>query len=641
MRDGKLGAGARSLILRSCDLILSEAILPTRAFKNYVPRTFDNPTYSAVGLPTCYGPDGSPSPLPSSPASSSSTIHRTQPNDSGPRDSSTAPERLQNDSSNSNESPQLSRPATTSGSIFSSHPTPSARSSYFSAKPKDKEFMDDFRHMDTEWSMRTMDHLFNATFADFVRNDKNCECTGRHLARVVKEFKLDQVVMGVRWLIDGWPVESTAKLLKAVFDDWLPELAALAIAQIGSSWPLRPKMGLIVAYLMMAEKVNVVALFIKSLTIGWSPTSVTELISCLDTVLEWDDKFFNEFTETFINELIEGKDHGETNTQDPEIMVRALAAMYKTSIASTNYRILLADFRLSIAKSSYLNQYNHFISCPQCIRQESCSFAEHVFIPMPSGVVRATRNSTHDLPIINQAALRGFRLTLTNAAVASGQNPLRVHARSSRSLPLRLGSSSSTIGSIGTPSIFRSSSAGYVDEDEYLDSLMTEEDGVQWEMTPSSWPSTAAGNYSRPGTVDSNVINWRRQSVSTEIEEEDDIYSDDFAESEDMDSTAHHPHGMPLLPRRHMTPLPPIPRVTASAPANMIMGTSQVTSIHSSQMPNGNTRPPVCRQISRISAGLNSGSHSRSASNKPMMSDSRTGSSFSLDDLMDFEQTQA
>ncbi|KAI8849368.1 hypothetical protein BC829DRAFT_391604 [Chytridium lagenaria] len=54
MRDGKLGAGARALILRSCDLLLADAILPTRVFKNYVPRAYDNPVYQAVNLPRHY-----------------------------------------------------------------------------------------------------------------------------------------------------------------------------------------------------------------------------------------------------------------------------------------------------------------------------------------------------------------------------------------------------------------------------------------------------------------------------------------------------------------------------------------------------------------------------------------------------------
>ena len=47
---------------------------------------------------------------------------------------------------------------------------------------------------------------------------------------------MDQIVHGIRWLIDGWSIETTARLLKNIFCDWLPELAAFAIARIGASW---------------------------------------------------------------------------------------------------------------------------------------------------------------------------------------------------------------------------------------------------------------------------------------------------------------------------------------------------------------------------------------------------------------------
>ncbi|KAI8849369.1 hypothetical protein BC829DRAFT_391606 [Chytridium lagenaria] len=354
-------------------------------------------------------------------------------------------------------------------------------------------------------------------------------------------------------------------------------------------------MGLIVAYLMMAEKVSVVALFIKSLTIGWSSGSVTELISCLGEffqliLLEWDDKFFNEFTEVFINELIEGKDHGESNSQDPEVMVRALAAMYKTSIASTNYRILLADFRLSIAKSNYLLQYNHFVSCPQCIRQERCPFTENSFLPAPSGIVRATRNSTHELPVITNASLGNLRLALAPSILIP-----KLYARS---LPLRLGSASSSIGSIATPSILRSSSVGY-QPSELEEGGFQAAEARQW-TTNSTWPMSIS---SRPGAF-SDAMNWRIDAGVLDDDEDDDdfdeeSYSDDFIEDDDESVSGPAPLVI-QLPRRHMTPLPPIPRTTASAPATM--------------NPNGIA------------------SHSRSASNgKPAISESRSASSLNFD----------
>jgi hypothetical protein len=53
---------------------------------------------------------------------------------------------------------------------------------------------------------------------------------------ILQDYKLDQIVTGVKWLIDGWSIEATARVLRNIFEDWLPELAAFAIAKIGSSW---------------------------------------------------------------------------------------------------------------------------------------------------------------------------------------------------------------------------------------------------------------------------------------------------------------------------------------------------------------------------------------------------------------------
>ncbi|KAJ3219846.1 hypothetical protein HDU67_009034 [Dinochytrium kinnereticum] len=617
MRDGKLGAGARALILRSCDLLLADAILPTRTFKNYVPRTSDNPIYQATNLPRRYETTEEEDTPPASILRRTARTHSRESVAHEEQGAETQAEAQEASRAPDNETRLTTTPLSRLTATIQEL-SDDSNVHVASGPDRKKDFVDDLRHMDTEWSMRTMDHLFNASFTDFVRNDKNCDCTGRHLARVVKEFKLDQVVMGIRWLIEGWPIESTAKLLKAVFDDWLPELAALAIGQIGTSWPLRPKMGLIVAYLMMGEKVSVVALFIKSLTIGWSPGSVTELISCLDTVLEWDDKFFNDFTEVFINELIEGKDHGETSTQDPEIMVRALAAMYKTSIASTNYRILLADFRLSIAKSNYLSQYNHFLSCPQCIRQERCPFTETSFNPRPSGIVRATRNSTHDLPMITQASLGSLRLALAPSILVPATS-LSHRISSAQSLPLRLGSAISSIGSIATPSILRSSTAG-------LEGADMEDRETHWSASTSSWSSHVDGRVSRPG---SEVVEWRGMTQDDELhddDDDDDEYSDDFYDDDDATPR------IIQLPRRHMTPLPPIPRGPASAPASMSTSNGIPASGPAFLMNQGGVSPAFRRQISRTN-GCGSGSHSRSASNgKPVgISESRSASSVSFD----------
>ncbi|KAJ3077362.1 hypothetical protein HDU98_000012 [Podochytrium sp. JEL0797] len=207
-----------------------------------------------------------------------------------------------------------------------------------------------------------MDSLFNASFVDFIKTEKNCDFNGRHIAHLVKDYKLDQVVHGIKWLVEGWSVEGTARLLKNVFEDWLPELAGFAIARIGSDWELRPKMGLIVAFMMMGETEGVAALFIRSLTIGWDASKVTELISCLDSVLEWESSYFTKFAELLLQELHLASLAHETPAIDPSLIIHSLSTMYKTTTALTNHRILMADLRLAVAKSHYLTQFAHSIT---------------------------------------------------------------------------------------------------------------------------------------------------------------------------------------------------------------------------------------------------------------------------------------
>ncbi|KAJ3353371.1 hypothetical protein HDU83_006856 [Entophlyctis luteolus] len=234
-----------------------------------------------------------------------------------------------------------------------------------------------------------MDVLYNASFVDFIKSERNCDFNGRHLANMVKDYKLEQVIHGLKWLVEGWSIEATARLLKNVFDDWLPELAAIAIAQIGLNWPLRPKMGLIVAFMMMGESANVAALFIRSLTIGWEASLITELISCLDTVLEWEDEYFTKFTKFLLAEFEEAKKAGEVTNIDSSTIVAALASMYKTTATLTNHRILMADLRLAFAKSLYLTQFSHSLTCTSCRSNANCSF--RVQTPSPTAVIATAR----------------------------------------------------------------------------------------------------------------------------------------------------------------------------------------------------------------------------------------------------------
>ena len=115
---------------------------------------------------------------------------------------------------------------------------------------------------DTENCVRRMDEIWNASFYDFVKDEENVECIARHLTTIVKDYKVSQVASGLIWvrllfllsdprtvgpntelflqLIRGWSIESVAKLLRFLFQDWVPDLAGVLCAQLTVGWPLKP-----------------------------------------------------------------------------------------------------------------------------------------------------------------------------------------------------------------------------------------------------------------------------------------------------------------------------------------------------------------------------------------------------------------
>ncbi|KAJ3030842.1 UNVERIFIED_CONTAM: hypothetical protein HDU68_007617 [Siphonaria sp. JEL0065] len=432
MRDGRLSAVSRALVLKSCGatisttvdavsgisgttrVMLADTVIPSnRAFKTYLPTNSDSTLFRSP-LPRAYTSTGSPlssteniqptnTPVEAS-TSDLGTLSSSETANDSTKEGTIEPstdynrETLVNNNSTRDSSSSSSVSHQRSVSSLSDEPTPKENTTPkpIVTKPNDLNppptWQEPYKHMDCEWSMRTMDALFNASFVEFIKNEKNCEFNGRHVAHLVKDYKLDQVVQGIKWLVEGWSIEGTARLLKNIFDDWLPELAAFAIARIGCEWPLRPKMGLIVAFMMMGESPNVAALFIRSLTIGWDSNQITELISCLDTVLEWEDDYFTKFTELLLLELNEATRVGEIHNVEPDLIIKALAAMYKTTAAMTNHRIVMADLRLAVAKSHYLTQFAHSITCQDCLHRRACGFSSRALPPSPASIIAAIKN---------------------------------------------------------------------------------------------------------------------------------------------------------------------------------------------------------------------------------------------------------
>lgn len=155
--------------------------------------------------------------------------------------------------------------------------------------PKQKRNLDwvrDYAHIDVDWSMQAMDVLYSASFYEYIRDEKNLDLSSIRLARIIKDYKPKQVATALKWMIQGWTVENTAKLMRALFADWLPDLAGCVFYLVSKSWPKRPQLSLCCAYILLSEPAQSVALFLRTLTVTWEKEDTIELISYLDNLLE-------------------------------------------------------------------------------------------------------------------------------------------------------------------------------------------------------------------------------------------------------------------------------------------------------------------------------------------------------------------
>jgi hypothetical protein len=148
------------------------------------------------------------------------------------------------------------------------------------------EWTKEYEHIDIDWSMQAMDVLYNASFYEYIRDEKNLELSSIRLAKVIKDYKPRQVAEALMWIIQGWTVESTSKLLRSIFADWLPDLAGCVFQMISENWPRRPQQSLCIAYLLLSEPASSAASFIRSLTHSWDKKDKIDLISYLDNILE-------------------------------------------------------------------------------------------------------------------------------------------------------------------------------------------------------------------------------------------------------------------------------------------------------------------------------------------------------------------
>jgi hypothetical protein len=178
-----------------------------------------------------------------------------------------------------------------------------SNSSKSSAPKKTKHWSEDYAHMDIDWSMQAMDVLYSASFYEYVRDERNCDLSAQRLSRIIKEYKPRQVANALLWMIQGWSVENTSKLLRIIFADWLPELAGCVFSLISRQWPKTPQTSLCAAFLLMNEPGTSTALFLKSLTQTWSRKESIDLLTYLDSVLKWSSGYLQEVMSVYAGSL--------------------------------------------------------------------------------------------------------------------------------------------------------------------------------------------------------------------------------------------------------------------------------------------------------------------------------------------------
>lgn len=242
---------------------------------------------------------------------------------------------------------------------------------------------------ETDENLKLMDKLYNANFHGFIRNEENVLVTSRHLIHIAGDYEITIVSNALKWIMNDWKLENVAKLVKLVSREWCIEARGLvlnlitvslqaysegdhlneedrvvrvkfqennsknieniAIAKDVSDMSNSSKTALmkLVAIMIAGDPPAKAAKFIYHLTRtdSWNVEKTTEMISFLDSILEWDKDHFRQFTQTYLGIFRQRPQDNITG----KISFQYLAALYRKNLAMTNYRLALADYNLALA----------------------------------------------------------------------------------------------------------------------------------------------------------------------------------------------------------------------------------------------------------------------------------------------------
>ncbi|KAJ1939650.1 hypothetical protein EC988_007256, partial [Linderina pennispora] len=65
-----------------------------------------------------------------------------------------------------------------------------------------------------------MDHLYDASFHDWLKCEDNVSIIANYLQRIANEYPMDRIINALRWLVSSWRVESTAVIVRHITADW-------------------------------------------------------------------------------------------------------------------------------------------------------------------------------------------------------------------------------------------------------------------------------------------------------------------------------------------------------------------------------------------------------------------------------------
>jgi len=154
-------------------------------------------------------------------------------------------------------------------------------------------------------TMHIMDHLFSASFYDYLRDESNALHIARHLSTIVTDYSLKRVAVGIRWLVSQWSLENVHLFLRRLTQDWYPDVTALLITLVTSHWPVDPELTFLVSRMLRGESPSIAALFLKTIGSLWqNPTLEQELIWKVSQRLNWDEAYYQSFVNCYLALMI-------------------------------------------------------------------------------------------------------------------------------------------------------------------------------------------------------------------------------------------------------------------------------------------------------------------------------------------------